>query len=153
VTTYGPDSEVYVTVATAGTSSECDLYARVSTISSGTFDGYHMACSHNTNNVVLTRIDAGVASAALATFAQAIANGDSVGMSIIGTTITAWYKAGAGAWTSLGTATDSTYGAAGYLVLEAGNNTWTFTNFGGGTALGGLPQTSKMNLVYLRRNR
>jgi hypothetical protein len=28
-------------------------------------------------------------------------------------------------------------------------------NFGGGTAvaIGGLPQTSKMNLVYLRRNR
>lgn len=56
---------------------------------------------------------------ALATFDQEVSSGDSIGLSAIGTILTAYYKSGAGAWTVLGTydiSGDATkYLNAGYI--------------------------------------
>ena len=62
--------------------------------------------------------------------------GDSIGMSMVGSTITVYYKASGGSWTSLGTRTDSTYTAAGRLQLgqwlSSSGVASTIDNFGGG---------------------
>jgi hypothetical protein len=71
----------------------------------------------------------------LATYAQSLSPGDSIGISAVGNTLTAWYRPGSGAWVSEGTFTDSSYPSAGFMALEedTGDSTFQLTYFGGGT--------------------
>jgi hypothetical protein len=55
---------------------------------------------------------------------------------MIGSTITVYYKVGAGAWNSIGTRTDSTYTGSGYIGLWADcgtANSGKFDDLKGGT--------------------
>jgi hypothetical protein len=80
----------------------------------------------------LTRVAIG------AIVAQTFTNGDSVGISVIGTTIQAWYKVGAGAWTLKDTVTDSSVAGSGRVgIARTGSGTTTIDDFGGGAATAG----------------
>ncbi len=140
---FGPDCEVYAKVATvlAGASG-VRLYARV--VGEGganTFDGYQLRYSWVTgaaNDTVAIAVVTNAVATTLATFTQEITAGDSIGMEIVGTVITAYYKSGAGAWVSLGTydtASDGTkYSAAGKIALGiTTSSTPRADDFGGGT--------------------
>jgi|SRR6185312_5377966 len=138
--TFGPDVEVYVTVATlppAGASLV--LTARQDTVSE---NGYAIfmctsgSCDFGSTGWVVVRFDAGVPTS-LGTNAGSISAGDSIGMLIKGSTITAFKKTG-GVWSSVFSVTDSTYSAAGSIganLEPSGGASAALTDFGGGTAI------------------
>jgi len=133
--TFGPDMEAYFTIPTVGATGSC-----VSTVLRGsgtgaTFTGYLLfACKsagtdtfefYGLNNTTFTMIGS--------TINQEFSNGDSIGASIVGTTLKAYYQAGAGAWTEIGSETDATYSGTGFIGLTMDNTAYRVTQFGGGT--------------------
>lgn len=137
VTDYGPDCEVYVTINTKPADGNVILLlARgQQTTSLLTADGYALRFVQNagTDTFVIQRITNGAATSLSSTFSQEVTNGDSIGLEIVGNTLTAYYKAGGGAWTSLGSTTDSTYTAAGKIGMLTSSTGVRLDDFGGGT--------------------
>jgi hypothetical protein len=138
--TFGPDCEVFVTVTTvpAADAGGVWLYARLTTIGSGTTDGYAVGVERaggSFNQWGLYRIDNAGATILGSAITQAVANGDGVGLEVVGSTLTAYHKPSAGEWTSLGTRTDSTYTGAGNFGMEhlATPPDIFVDNFAGGT--------------------
>jgi parallel beta-helix repeat protein len=136
--TFGPDSEAYVTVTNAVTNDELALFLRANNIGSGTSDAYILYVGlTGGSNWSLGRIDNGSNTALGSAFSQAISNGDSIGVSMRGSRLTAWYKPSAGSWTALATRNDNTYTSTGYIGLQMANSGGTTAdNFGGGTTSG-----------------
>jgi hypothetical protein len=140
VTDYGPDCEVYVTINTKPADGNVILlFARgLQTTSLLTVDGYVLRFVQNagTDTFVIQRITNGAATSLSSTFNQEVTNGDSIGLEIVGNTLTAYYKSGGGAWTSLGSTTDSTYTGAGKLGILTSSTGVRLDDFGGGTYAG-----------------
>jgi hypothetical protein len=138
VASYGPDCEIYFDIPTkdTGGSASFVLWLRAGGTLTGNPTGYYMTCDGGVWSI--RRADGTGSDTQLgSTFFQTITNGDSLGFSAVGSTLTAYYKAGAGSWTTLTTRTDSTYSAAGKLVIEIQSNIVRLDNFGGGTIGGG----------------
>lgn len=152
--TFGPDCECYLTVDTLeGVSSSFSVVARAKdTGSLATIDGY--AVAHNqlagTDTIQIQVLTNGAAVTLGANFNQEVAAGDSLGIRVFGSTIEAWYKSGALAWTLLGSRTDSTYAAAGSLVMIGLGTTGRYSNFGGGIYAPFIPKRL-LQKTYLRR--
>ena len=132
----GPDCEVYATFSTiGGTYDEMDLYWRGN--ATGT-SGYFLNWFSNTIQIFtnpdeVTQIGA--------TITQARNNGDSLGVSMIGSTITVFYKPSGGAWTAIATRTDTTHTGGAFPYIGVGIYNGTDGNarvddFGGGTISG-----------------
>ena len=139
---YGPDTEVYATVTAKDTTNGNDfgLYARLQQIGAGTTDGYMLNITTAAGVDVWSfnrYTDGAWVSFIGAKFTQEIAAGDAVGMSIVGTTLTAWYKPVGGVWSRLAERDDATYPGAGKLGLVAYSTAWEFNNYGGGTVIEG----------------
>lgn len=143
---FGPDVEIYITAASVSSDTFILLGARYT--SGG--NGYKIDWDNGTSRVRVWRDDAGVRTQLGANITQSMSNGDSIGMSIIGSTITIYYKASGGSWTSIGTRTDSTYTSSGRLQLGM----WLFSsgetidNFGGGT-INHIATPSKSNVKII----
>lgn len=124
VADFGPDCELAVKfVGTAETNDFVSVCGRLVNIGSGTTDGYEVeakrtASSHEWR---LGRWDDDVLTTLGATFTQALASGDLIGLRMVGSSIEAWHKPAAGSWTQLATRTDSTYTAAGKAGLKLGD--------------------------------
>lgn len=132
VANYGPNMEVYCDIPTMPASGEfITLWGRDDEVN---INLYYLLFSRSagTDEVALFRVDGGAATQLGATISQEFSAGDSVGMSIIGSTLTA-YRQNGGTWASLGTRTDTTYSAAGYVGLLVVGTTARIDNFGGGT--------------------
>lgn len=141
--TYGPDCEAYMTVATkVPTGGAMAIIARlVDTGSIATVDGYmvNVAVAAGTDTITIVRLDNGVGTTLGSSISQEVANGDSIGIECIGSSISCFYKSGAGAWTNLGTRTDTTYSAAGRVGVSVTTDTSeSFDDFGGGTRIASL---------------
>ncbi len=112
------------------------MWLRVSNASASNLNGYLVAfykAGYATNTIRVFRFDsAGVAPQLGADIVQTLTDGDSIGASIVGNTITIYHKVGAGPWTSRGVRTDNTYASAGRIGLEIGSG--SVDDFGGGTA-------------------
>jgi hypothetical protein len=139
--TFGADSEAYLTISTVPPDGQSvAVYVRVQNAGSAAIDGYAVSANKvggGTDTITIVRIDDN-APTTLATNNQEFANGDSIGIEIIGSTITAYYKSGAGAWTALAnTASSSTYSGAGHIGMTTTSSATTVDNFGGGTITGG----------------
>ena len=132
---FGPDQEVYATVPSFN-NNYVGMWLRVSNANASNLTGYLVAfykAGYGTNTIRVFRFDsAGIAPQLGADIAQTITDGDSIGASIVGNTITVYYKVGAGAWTNRGTRTDNTYSTSGRIGLEIGSG--SVDDFGGGTA-------------------
>ena len=141
---FGPDCEVYATIATASAvaADQFKLFARIVNPTLSTMSGYelHVEKSAGTDIWRIRRRDSTTPTVLGADMNQEIASGDSVGMSVVGTTISAYYKSGAGSWTLVGSRTDSTYSAAGVTgvkTTQTVTRAWKADNYGGGTISGG----------------
>jgi len=130
--TFTQNEEAYVTIPTVSGTWYARVYLRTTTGS----DGYFVVVgSDNVASINRADTDATVASGT-----QAFAGGDSLGIEAIGNTIKLWYKSGAGSWTTLLTATDSTFNGAVcnsggcYIGIYLQNSATAITadNFGGG---------------------
>ncbi len=126
---FGPDSEAYVTIKTisADTVRVC---ARMINPTNATRSGY--CVQEAGNSWTIRRIDSGLANQIGTTATQTVGAGARIGITVVGTTITAWYSPSATAgWTQILAATDSTYQGTGYIAVEARAS--HIDNFGGGT--------------------
>ncbi len=135
---FGPDCEVYFTLTSAwAVSDRVVLYFRSTTnvVSGYRADFRNLAGDHL---VFVGRMDSNVLTALGGSIdpADTFAAGDSFGVSMIGDTITVYRKPAAGAWTSLGTRTDSTYAGAGRIAVSITGTTVTVDDFGGGSIPG-----------------
>lgn len=146
VQTFGANCEAYCIVATRpNDGNPCSVYARVINPGTGSLSGYRVrlqSVAGGANDIFrILRIDNNVSTTLGADMTQEFASGDSIGIECIGNQISAWYKPAAGSWTLLGTRTDATYSAAGFLGLEVGSATddVVFDDFGGGTVIAGGP--------------
>lgn len=129
------DCEAHAVIATKPTANTVQLWVRTADATGNTPDAYSVVLNAEggTDIMFINRVDNGVATQLGASFSQEVSNGDSIGIECTGTTISAYYKAAAGSWTSLGSRTDSTYSAAGYLLVLADDAYIVFDDFGGGT--------------------
>lgn len=146
----GADCEAYATLTTAaGLAGVVYLFARAKdTANVTTMDGYGISVTEAATDtwsiIIMTN---GVVSSLGATFNQEVANGDSIGVECIGSTIAALYKPSAGSWTQLTTRTDTTYAAAGYIGLGFSDTTARMGNFSGGNVVAGHPAVKRMGGV------
>jgi hypothetical protein len=73
----------------------------------------------------------------IGTGTQTIATNDSIGLYANGTTIEAYWQAGAGAWTNIISVTDSNISGSGYIGVNRDDSTSASSIFSGGTITGG----------------
>lgn len=133
---FGPGVEVYVTVTTWWNNASSDfwLWANGNNENAAGVDGY-LTYIPNGGTWSINRTDNNVDTQLGATLVtQTISNGDAIGVSIQGGTITGWYKASGGSWASQGTRSDSTY-TSGHIGVSKGfvDSTSVLDDFGGGT--------------------
>lgn len=135
VAQFNADAELYGDVVDTANTTEVTLCLRLANIGANTTDGYCVYWNDAATDVVIGRFDNG-AFTALATINQTITVGDKFGIRTTGSRIGAWYKVGAGDWTEIGFATDTTYTAGGYAgIAIAGSATVeALDNVGGGNA-------------------
>lgn len=131
--TYGANCEAFASVGGVTANGYGHVAARM-TATDGTSDGY-LVQAYTVLGVRLFKYTDGGSFVQLgSTFTQTISAGDKFGISCIGTSIQAWYKAGAGAWTSVISVTDSTYAAGGNIGALVSDNNFYIDDFGGGTS-------------------
>lgn len=108
------DCEAYVTCATvAGGTDRMRIYLRLATPGTAGVDGYFVQtdAAAGTDTWGIFRLD-NASATSIASGSQEWSNGDKLGLSAIGSTISA-YRYSGGSWSLLGSATDATYSAAG----------------------------------------
>jgi hypothetical protein len=133
VATFGPDSEAYIKIATKpGTGFNIAAFARLQTPGSAAVDGYVAAASvlAGTDDHTLQRIDNGAYTQLGAAGNQELANGDVLGLEIIGTTLAVYINA-----VQKFTRTDGTYTGAGNIGFEGDQTAGRYDDFGGGTVV------------------
>jgi hypothetical protein len=129
--TFGPDTEVWARVTTLpGVNNQLRLYARLQQPGLATHSGYMLRTSQlaGTDEVYLERIDAGAVVTRL-TIPRELAVGDTILLRAQGATLEAWLKRGS-TWSLLGSVTDSTYAAAGWVGLGIRGKTGRLDDFG-----------------------
>jgi hypothetical protein len=135
--TFGPDSECFVTLGTLVTSdTEFSLYARM-TGSQGAYNGYQLRYSVSSGGFQITRINANVQGNATELVNYAWAVGDKVMIRCVGSTILgAIQPGGTGPWYTIVQTVDPTYTAAGMVGLRMTTDTsgtFRVDDLGGGT--------------------
>lgn len=143
--TFGPDQEVYWTLATkaavSGTYNTLALRTDPTTN-----DGYQVEHFNQTDTVTetlyLQKIVSTVYTQLGASVSQILSSGDSFGARAIGTTLEIWYKASGGSWTLLASRTDSAFSGASpnnqlaaYTYGALSTTTQRFEDFGGGNVV------------------
>jgi hypothetical protein len=138
--TYGPDTEIYAGVPVLPSSSGGGyvfIAERISNVGTGTWSGYGMLFAPS--NTWQLRSYTGGSSTTIASGTQVVSAGDSIGFSVIGSTLTAWYKPVASSWSSVITATDSTHSNAGPVGIEMGDSVGRLDNLAGGSTVNNSP--------------
>lgn len=141
VTTFGPDSEAYVTSADGF--GQCWLWTNLQTPGTTGLDGYRFSFFLSSGNLQVFRVDDNVATQLGGDISgSARGAGDAFGGENIGGTLTGYVKPSGGSWTAYGaTRTDTTYGT-GYIGFTVTANNGTADDFGGGTVGGVTPPTT-----------
>lgn len=145
---FGPDCEAYCTWQ----GQRVFLNLRMVQIGAGTMDGYQVGVTAALDGFVFYRVDNESGTQLGAAVTQALTAGDSFGVQIIGSTIYLYYKLAAGSWSLIGTRTDSTYTAPGYIGIEANLNA-IIDDFGGGTVGGAIDDGAAAAMFSRRRRR
>lgn len=134
--TFRNDCEAYVKCVTAN--PEVELWARGTNLGGSLPQGYVVYFNPGSSQVSIQKYGPGGA-AYYVTLGAAIsgvtvAAGDQIGISVVGTTISAWQKVGAGAWTLLGSRTDTSFTTGGQVGMIVFDSAPIFDDFGGGSA-------------------
>jgi hypothetical protein len=130
--------EIYITVDNVSGLTTIGLYCRINQANTAGFinTDYHIDFLPGTSELKFWRDSISPASAQLGATVSGVslANGDSIGLSCIGSTIEAWKKPSGGSWASLGNRTDSNLTGGGQIGVNINVTTTAprFSNFGGG---------------------
>ncbi len=136
--TFGPNSEVWVTVAVKPNLDQDPVvlglrFQNPGAANASGYQAYYIYRSSQADQYKIISRTNGTTSTTLATAnGPTLQPGDQLLFRAIGTTLELW-RFDAGAWTRILTARDSTFTSAGYLNLTARDGTVRLTNFGGGT--------------------
>lgn len=136
-TSFGADQEAWATLAAKWSSNnhQADLWVRTQNPPGGDLDSYSLKVYDDGADEIITlwrQINTG--DTLIGSVVATITAGDGLGISAIGTTIRAYHKIGAGAWTEVLNVTDSVITGTGYLAVGASPaGTIVWDNFGGGT--------------------
>ena len=131
-TTFGANQEAYLTVPVLPAAGHTfQVGGRVSSLTGSTVSMYFLQVTPSKNLWDLRKKLNGASSTSIKTFTAPFAAGDAAGLQLSGSTITAWHETG-GNWTSVGTATDTSITAGGYVVFTLGDTTMRGGAFGGG---------------------
>jgi hypothetical protein len=131
---FAADQEGYLSVPTLPAGSNFfQIAGRVSNLNSSTVSCYFLRVTPSTGAWNLRKKLNGAASTSIRSFTAPFAAGDSAGLQIIGSTITAYRKPALGAWAAVGSATDASIPGAGYLSFTLGDTTMRGGAFGGGS--------------------
>jgi hypothetical protein len=138
--TFGPDCEIYTTIASLANSNKIiEMYLRMTGMD-GTPSGYSLFTS-DFSSWSINRYDNG-AFTQLGTFSGGIIATDSVGFSARGNVLTFWAKTASGPWNYIFSVTDTNYNVAGYIgmAILAGTAPGVnrFDDLGGGTYAPGV---------------
>lgn len=137
VTTFGPDTEAYITISTKGNTGATDyLWINLQTPGTAGIDGYFIAYNYlaGTDTQEIYRIDNDGFTRLGAAISTEYSAGDGLGVDNVAGLINV-YRNNAG-WASVGNRSDSTYGT-GYIGLGADRDVERLDDFGGGTVTGG----------------
>lgn len=138
-TTFGPDSEVYVTFSILTLLSDLAyLDLRIANPNSAGLDCYEWVWDATAATGRLYRVDDTVNTLLGATFSITLAAGNRVGLEMIGSNL-AFYDDNGGSWTQRATRSDSTYTAAGFISMGLQGAVGRYDNFSGGTVVAGAP--------------
>lgn len=143
------DAEVEATITTAtGAGATVSIFVRAKDVgSAATIDAYGLVITEGaTDTWQIALFTNGVQSTLGSNFSQEVADGDSIRLRVVGSTLYAFYKASGGSWTELTTRTDSTYSAAGYLALSISDTTGRVDDFGGGVVVTLVPRLALLGV-------
>ena len=139
---YGPNSESWARIATLpGNGNAIRLYVRVQQPGTSGYDGYMLRTNQlaGTDEVFLERIVNGSLTRLL-TLNHELAVGDTLLLRASGPTLEIWRNNGS-SWSRLGTASDATYTAAGFVGVGLRGTTGRLDDFGARTMSGAQPDT------------
>ncbi len=151
--TFGPDCEVYYTVATKPlVTTPVYLFLRLQSPGTSEVDGYYCEIVNQvaTDDGGIYRLDNGVFTQLGASLSQEWSDGDGLGFEAIGSAIKA-YRRSSGTWSELASRTDATYGSAGNIGIGIQGHTPRLDDFGGGTVVGGVVIPIIIANYYRRR--
>jgi hypothetical protein len=132
-TTFNANQEAYLTVPRLPAAGHTvAVEGRVSSLTPSTVSMYFLQVTPSTQLWDLRRKINGAGSTSMKTFTAPFATGDSLGLQLSGSTITAWHKSGTGSWTPVGSVTDTSITAGGYIGFTLGDTTVRGGAFGGG---------------------
>jgi hypothetical protein len=135
---YGPNSEVWVTVAVKPTLDQDPVvlglrFQNPGAANASGYQAYYIFRSGQADQYRIISRTNGITSTTLASVnGPTLSPGGELLFRAIGTTLELW-RLDAGTWTRILSATDSTFQSAGYLNLTARDGAVRLTNFGGGT--------------------
>jgi hypothetical protein len=132
-TQYGPDVEVYATIANV--ENYLEIFARADSDYS---NGYGLSVA-GSSTLRVYKYTGGTPDQVGGdiSLGSSIAAGDSIGLEIIGSgtgNIKVYFKEGSGSWTLKGTLTDGDFTDAGYIGAWVYSSLQAIDDFGGGTA-------------------
>jgi len=153
-TSFAADQECGLTIGDF-VSDSAALYLRINTPNSANLDAYAIGFYQGgagTNVIRVFKIIDNTATQLGGDISQTIANGDSIGAQVIGSTIYVWYKVGAGSWTNLDTRTNSEITAGGFVGISFGaTNVYGDDFFGGAVVSVGTIPVFTGGQVYVTR--
>jgi hypothetical protein len=135
---YGPNSEVWITVAVKPNVDQDPvvLGLRFQNPGAATASGYQAFYIYRSGQVdqykIIRRTNGTTSTTLASSEGPTLKAGDRLLFRAIGTTLELW-RENAGTWTRILSATDTIYQGAGYLNMTARNGTVRLANFGGGT--------------------
>jgi len=130
---FAADQDVFLTVPTLPTANRfVQLAARVSTLGTSSLSGYFLRVS-GTGVWDLRKRVSGASSVSIRTFSAPLAAGDTIGLRVVGSKLTAYRKPVSGSWAPVGSAADASIRAGGYVSFTLGDTTVRGGAFGGGT--------------------
>ncbi len=136
--TYGPNSEVWVTVAAKPTLDQDPVvlglrFQNPGAANASGYQAYYIFRSGQADQYrIISRINGTTSTTLASVNGPTLSPGDELLFRAIGTTLELW-RLDAGSWTRILSATDGTFQSAGYLNLTARDGAVRLTNFGGGT--------------------
>lgn len=137
VTPQATDCEAFCTFASVTPASgEFELHTRITTVG-GSLSSYFLRLfGGSVTDFTLAKWVSGSGSLIGADQHVTISAGDSVGLSAVGTTISAWYRSGVGAWVLKDSLTDSSVTGLGFVAgfLNINTSTPALDSVGGGDA-------------------
>jgi hypothetical protein len=135
-TTFGSDSEAYVDVTSLPSASQgvfVGCRAQNAGPASTTLTAYKLSWLNTASSQWQLMSLVNGSGGAIASWTGPLIAGDSIGMSVVGSTITAYRKTG-GSWSAIGSFVDTSVVGVGNILFGTGTSSGAaFANFGGGS--------------------